>query len=544
MRKSERLVLTVATLGLALLLIHFNLSDPFRFGPPIRSDGEGYHIWVIALKTLDFSMCSFANFLSVSQSIALKNQDTGICGLKYPPGVGLLQFPFTFWWASADVSVGYSRAQHLAVSWLGAVLVYLTAAAMFITLRLKQVQVYAALLTVAAVVFGAGVYHYGTFDASFSHIYSAFGTSLAILFSVWRSRSGWNYSHVVLFVILLLWLYTIRQTNGLAIVVICCYAAWISQAGDRWKIASSCVVAVALGVGLQIQINRSSSGNLTLSSYGSEGFDTWPPAIWDVMANSGGGLFVYYPIFLIVFLIGISRRLSAETVSFMAITLGYILVYGSWYAPLLGAGFGHRGFVDVAPFVALALGSSLRSGSRKAFAVVTLALGVCVFVSLQIMTSYWHRTYPFLGASYEQYVSHVFRLPFSYHVYPEPYSSDVLRAVRTSFEGFRSERDGLIVMVGLTNTGTVAIDGRSEFPSRLALSWRLVDASSSGSEGWDQRLPFPSELQPGASATLEIFLVNIGDDADALEVSFVQEGEFWAHDIGVTPLSVPLGSVR
>ena len=546
MRASERFALTVAAFGLVLLLISFNLNDPFRFGTPIRSDGDGYHIWVIALKTLDFSMCKFADFLSTSQSIAVENTANGVCGVKYPMGVGLFQFPFTFWWASADLSEGYSRNEHFAVSWLGAAMVYLTAAAGFVTLRLIQVQVFTALIAVTAVLFGAGVYHYGTFDASFSHIYTAFGISIAILLSVWRSHLGWRFQHLVLLFFLLLWLYTIRQTNGLAIVVICSYAAWKSQANDRWKIGFSFGAAIALGIGLQVKLNHYVTGHWTLSSYGSEGFNTWPPAIWDVIASSGAGLFIYYPIYLAVLVVGASQRLSSETISLFVVTIGYVLVYSVWHVPLLGAGFGHRGFVDAAPFVTLALGSGLRSVTRKAFAAVTLALGVCVFISLQIMTSYWHRTYPIAGASYELFVSHVLRMPFSlYGGKFEPYSPDALRAIQLKFVGFQNKNGETIAAIRVTNSGTKVITGRADSYARLAVSWRFVNGETSQeTSGWDERIPFPSELQPSASATLDIPLKNISDFANALEVSFVQEGVFWGHDIGVSPLSVPLKPVQ
>jgi hypothetical protein len=140
MRNLEQPILLIATVGLAYLLVSFNLNDPFRFGTPIRSDGDGYHIWVVALKTFDFSMCRFSDFLTPSQSIAVKNLETGICGVKYPPGVGLLQFPFTFWWANSDLSEGYTRQEHLAVSWMGAAMTFFTAAASLATLRLLQVH--------------------------------------------------------------------------------------------------------------------------------------------------------------------------------------------------------------------------------------------------------------------------------------------------------------------------------------------------------------------------------------------------------------------
>lgn len=551
LRPQQTLELLLVILAFGLLgyyLIDFNIKDPFRFGNPIRSDGDGYHIWVVALRLADFSMCQFSDFLSSSQSIAVKNESTGVCGIKYPPGVGLFQFPFAAWFANGDLSAGYSRGQHLVVSWLGAALTFLTAVFGYLTLRRVDVSAGRAVVAVAAFILGAGVFHYGTFDASFSHIYTAFGSAAALFLVITSSKNGWNPLTLCLLFAMLFWLYTIRQTNGLAIVVLYAYAIWLSAPQYRWRLTLVAIAALSSGTALQIGINHYVTGDWTVSSYGSEGFTTWPPAVGSVIASSSGGLIVYYPIFLLVSLLILATRPNFAALGFLFLTIGCIGIYSLWHAPLLAAGFGHRGFVDIAPFGTLALGLCLAQLSRKIFVMAAVLSGLCVFISLQIMSAYWHRTYPFSGASYQLYIDHLTRAPLSvYSGDMAPYTAEELRALELSFVGFitkESDPSNAVARIRLSNTGSLEIDALNNLATKISISWRFSVDDSSDAEGWDTRLDWPFKIGAGESSEFEIELGEVPAGAEMLQVSFVQEGRFWAHDIGIEPLSVNLPKFR
>jgi len=77
------------------LLTFITIYQPYKNSPPIRSDGVGYHIWVKGFQNLDFSFCEYKDLLNPTQSITHFNKEKNVCGIKYPPGVGIFQFPFS-----------------------------------------------------------------------------------------------------------------------------------------------------------------------------------------------------------------------------------------------------------------------------------------------------------------------------------------------------------------------------------------------------------------------------------------------------------------
>src|SRR5579871_1862340 len=83
--------------------------QPWKNGPPIRSDGEGYHLWTRALLEGDLSFRRHAGkaglFLADPVRIIYQN--------KYPPGVALLRFPvMAFLVDRRPGSPAISRAEH------------------------------------------------------------------------------------------------------------------------------------------------------------------------------------------------------------------------------------------------------------------------------------------------------------------------------------------------------------------------------------------------------------------------------------------------
>ena len=65
------------------------------------------------------------------------NSEKGGCGVKYPPGVGLMQFPFTAWLTTTDANnTGFSNAEHNAVLVLGAGLLVLVGVFTYLSLQL------------------------------------------------------------------------------------------------------------------------------------------------------------------------------------------------------------------------------------------------------------------------------------------------------------------------------------------------------------------------------------------------------------------------
>ena len=86
-----------------------------------------------------------------------------------------------------------------------------------------------------------------------------------------------------------------------------------------------------------------------------------------------------------------------------------------------------------------------------------------------------------------------------------------------------------LATVRLTNGTRTKIHALARHPLRL--SWR-----ANPSEGWDSRVGIGADIAPGESRDVSWF-VPPGTRREDIEVTFVSEGAFWAHDVGVPPLS-------
>ena len=399
--RHSRLASIAFFLVLTGFLIYTVMFTPYQNGPAIRSDGAGYHIWVHGLKFLDFRFCEYSQLLDATQSISNRDLDRGVCGIKYPPGVGLFQFPFTFIFASEDAAVsGFSESEHMAVLIIGSALLILSTFFLFRTLVLLGTSRLASTFSVASFVLGTGALHYATYDASFSHIYSFFGVSCLILIATLASQSSWTKGKLLVFFVVVLWLSLIRLTNGaLSATVV---AILIAQTGVSKNIRAIVLwfAAIISGAGVQLSYNFFVLGRLTLSSYGGESFSLGSPHFFDVLFSAERGLFVYYPIFLLPLILGLVFRRNVYLVALLLLITMFAALYGSWHSWFLGGGFGHRGFVDIAPFGIVSLGLSLQCVERKYIPAVSIFAFLSCFVSLTIMFYYWRGIFPFEGAEW------------------------------------------------------------------------------------------------------------------------------------------------
>jgi hypothetical protein len=402
---------TVMTAALIALLAWVTITQPYNNSPPIRSDGAGYHVWVYGFKNLDFTFCKYKELLDPTESISFVNKDKNVCGVKYPSGVGLFQYPFVAYWTIDDARLGYSNGEHLAVLWLGAALLLLTSFFSFKTLKLLGCSPLISLVAIGSFIFGSGLFHYSTYDASFSHIYSAFGTSALLWLAIRSKTIGWSFSSIVFFGLLVFWLYMVRQTNGaitLAVVILISN----SLKNNMYKIQSLLVWASATAGGILVQFayNYYVTGEIRISSYGQEEFVDIGKYFYNVLLSYERGLITYYPVYLFTVLLAACVWRSLVTYGFIALIIIFTILYGSWHSWFLGGGMGHRGFVELAPFGILVLGMSLNQLNKEKLVVLIPVLIVCCYITTMVMIGYWRGTFPFTGATASTYWSHL--LPF------------------------------------------------------------------------------------------------------------------------------------
>jgi len=525
--------LLLAALLFAILLGGVIALRPFNNAPDIRSDGVGYHAWAHAIANGDLSFCRYKPLLLPVAALSGESADGARCKNKYPPGVGLLQLVFS--WpvlAKHPNETGFSVGENRVVLWGGSVLLFATAAFACVLLTRRGVTVTTTLIAVAAFVFGTGLFHYSTYDASFSHIYSAFGAT-ALMWMIY-GRQTISRRRLIAFGLVVAWLYTVRQTNAalsLAVVYV-----FVRQATgeDRWRVPLAWLLGTGMAASLLLAYGRYVTGEASLSSYGAEGFPSFAGHSLEVLVSYERGLFSYYPLFLIAVLFAITQWRKPTSQVFLALVATFTLLYGSWHAWHLGAGFGHRGFVELAPFGMIVLADGMMSLNTTARRICAILVGLCCLVTVMAMSAYWRGDLPFFGAQRADY----WRSISPVKAVSERYTEDDIRHVHLSYQGAKQRPDGAWEVRLLVANGNDATPLRGASIPALSLSWRVAGPQAPLHKGWDERLVLPA-LAPGQAKSVTI-IAPTPDGADQqLQFSIVQEGMFWSHDIGVPPLSVP-----
>jgi hypothetical protein len=268
----------------------------------------------------------------------------------------------------------------------------------------------AANLSVVGLTFGTGLFHYGTYDASFSHVYSALGIALLIWLAVHAIQHSKGRLPVVPTFATLGWLVLVRNTN---VVLIGFWAfafmAYIARTHRKAFVSVTrnlvlIGLGVACGVVMQLGLNYHAFNRLQLNSYAGEAFDFSRCMVGHVLWSADRGLFTYYPMIGVALTAGLlARPLRLATLGLAGLTFAVALLYGFWWSWQLGAGFGHRGFVELVPFfipvLALAL-DNLTAPLRRCVLTTGFAAS---YVCLVVMAAYWRGVYPMDGATWHHY---------------------------------------------------------------------------------------------------------------------------------------------
>lgn len=379
-------------------LLEATLNHPYAAWPPIRSDGLGYHLWTRAILEGNLSFCQWPQ-LRVVGAISHIDAARGVCQNKYPFGLALLRFPVM----APLVQFGphaplVSDAEHTASLWLGALALALTGLTAYLSARRLGAPAWAATWAVFALTFGTGLFHYATYDSSFTHVYSALGFGLLLYVGIRWGRAG-RLPVVPLFLIAF-FLAALRSTNVLLLVgAAAAYVIWMARARRPLRSLVPAGIATAAGIALylalQVGYDFYASGTLSAYSYGAEHFVFNRPMQFAVLAGFQHGLLPYYPVMGLALLVGLlvpgARPLA---LFFGALILAYGILYGFWSSWWLGGGFGLRGFVEIVPLGMLVLAVALAGASPGLRAGTFVAGVLCLYVTVSLMAGYWRGTLP------------------------------------------------------------------------------------------------------------------------------------------------------
>ncbi len=416
-----------ASIAIALILVPILLIQPWTTylnQGPIRSDGVGYFAWTRSVTDGHFSFCEY-KWVALQGGILLPrptkaNPKATICMNRYPPGLAILQFPVMApLSARSDPTNPVSPAQHEASLWLGGLALVATGLMVTATARRLGAEGWGVQFAVLAFAFGAGLFSYGTYLASFVHIHVAMFVALLVWSAVRVQQQG--RSRLTTVVTLLGGFFIVSMRNidlSIIAVLVAFYVAWAWRGGTGTVRARALELVrdlLPLGIGivgaiaLQLAINRYFFGHFEFSSYKGDTFIFDHPNQRQVLFSYTRGFFLYAPVALVTIIVGLTvARARVVTALYLALVAALTVIYGFWkYWELgAGAGYGHRGFIDAAPVGMLAAALVFTHAQRALrTTAVVFAVGATLW-SLQLMILMLGYHYPEYTVDAKTFWSH------------------------------------------------------------------------------------------------------------------------------------------
>jgi len=391
---------------------------------PIRSDGLGYHVWTRLLLDGSLDACRYPELGPSLLTLPAPSTDPdGVrCIDKYPPGLAVLRFPVMAPLVEqprGDPLV--TNDEHRAAYACALAALVTTAAVVVRTARRLRIPSSWANVAVLAFTFGTGLFVFGTYNAGFTHVFSAMFVAL-LLYGLIRCLDGTrSWTVLLLMGAAGFFLVSIRNTGVLLVagLVGTFVLALRHRRGLHGRLlARQCLTgtwpaligAFAAGV-VQLGVNRAATGGWSLSSYGSETFLLDRPMQRSVLFSFERGLFSYTPIFAVVLALGVAVRSTRWATAVLAALIGaHVVLFGFWPSWELGggAGFGHRGFIDLLPMAMLVLAAALARTTPRRRAVAAGAVLLCVVFALNLSLQMWNYEYPEFGVGADAYWDHTF----------------------------------------------------------------------------------------------------------------------------------------
>lgn len=397
--------------------------------PKVYSDGFGYYAYLPALVRGDFTF-GFIEAEDWEHSLKLIQAEGGLVN-KYPVGVAIMESPFFFAAhllslfrdavTGSVTATGYTNLYQYMVLF-GGVFYWTVGTALLYMLLTKYLHFSkkVGLITCIVVTYGTNLFHYASYDACFSHVYSYFLFNLFLYYLCWyeeRDREGKNKLwQTCIFGFLAGLIFMCRNTNILFVLTYVCYGVrnWETLKSRAAVILkpSRAVPIILTGFATlfpQLLYWHTATGHWFAYSYGDEPFYWLAPQLGNFLFSVRKGLFFWSPI-LVLAVIGmvIAIRESEKLLYTGLVVFFLVIVYVSsaWWSWYYGGSFGQRVAVDFMCLFAIFIAVVFRrlgewgirgaGGSVYRLAVCTVYgfCGVCIVWNLICMTAYWYRVLP------------------------------------------------------------------------------------------------------------------------------------------------------
>ena len=397
----------------------------------IRSDGYGYYAYLTSIfidGNFSFKTAiEMAPYGHTMDAIGLHTLDsTGKILNKYTVGVAILELPFfiiahLYSFIFGFDMLGYSEPYQYSIAISSVFYALLGNLFLYRTLLLFSDKTI-ALITMTSVVLATSLYHYSTYDASFSHIYSYFLVSVFVynVFTIDFRSSNLKF----LFLGVILGLIIITRVPNIIVGFLLFYilSKYISKhksKNDKFCCYQNMIkklFVLMLGtfivVSLQLLYWHHVSGQIFVNSYVGESFNFLSPEILNYLFSIRKGLFFWSPI-LLLSIIGLvalctQRRECLLTWLLGGVFLLHTYIASSWWSWYFGGSFGNRVIVDILPILGIPLAICLNLLKEKlSITIVALIILFFVFLNINFMYSYWKGYIPLDGTT----LNHIVRLP-------------------------------------------------------------------------------------------------------------------------------------
>lgn len=378
-------------------------------GVPIRSDAFSYYVYLPAW--------------ALHHDPSLQAVADDCCGGEFPAWTAIIRWRFTHQWVNAHpigeavMIAPFFAVAHALTRWTnlspdgftpyyqhGAGLAGLTYVIVGLWFLKRLLERYfsrgVTAATLAALLAGTNLYHYATFDSTWSHAFT-FALFSAFL-ERFDARRPDRLSDAIVLGAISGMLVLVRHTN--ALIPVCFFGAEALRTRSLPLIPALVAAVVVMP---QLWLYHRATGQWFISAYGSLGFTFDSPHLAGVLVSPRKGLFFYAPLLLIALpgLASLPGRLREWRTPIAVLLLLNTYLIASWWDWQFGASYGHRGFVDFYPAFALGLAvafafvASRRPLRVAATCVVTLLCALSLFQMLQ----YWHRVLPMSDVTWPQY---------------------------------------------------------------------------------------------------------------------------------------------
>jgi hypothetical protein len=370
--------------------------------PPIRSDGLSYYLYLPAVlldHDLSFRTTLARNFGGQYRVADLVPERHGYLD-KHPPGEAIMLLPFFAVGhlgalVTGSRTTGFTRPYQVAAV-AGGLAYALIGLAVVGVMLLRWFDRNVVLITLVLLTFGTNLFHYATYDAVYSHVFS-FALVAVIVDRTLAALDAPRAATAAVLGAAIGLLADVRLPNLTVVVFPLSVLFWRfrSEVKRLLPFAAIVVGTAALAYVPQVLYWYRITGHPFVNAYGGNPtLHPLHPHLLAVAFSVRKGLFFWTPMLMIALAgLWLLRRVSAPVAAASALTLlVHFWIVSSWTQWFYGASLGQRAFVDVLPLFALGLAAVISTALRATYparSITAVAITLTALLTAHATVEYW-----------------------------------------------------------------------------------------------------------------------------------------------------------